>query len=409
MALASTGFMAAPGLYGTTGQLDKLDVSDVLAAILLKDTAFLGQIAMKGTVHNIEHFWFEDSLNDAYVSISLSMDAETTNPTGNFSKLSTSASIMQVLRAGTLIRPEGMDIVYEIINMTVTCSIRAHGSVTTAVSAFSVETSTATKFLIVGMPKPDTSTYSDDVSRARTRRKNYTQVFERGIQIAETREHIELYAVSDELKLQIKNRTYEIKRELNNCVINSRPYSATGPAAATPDIETRTMTGVLEMIRNPGYANTRTNNNCADASAGALTMSRINDLVEGIYSTGGFDEQSNCVCVVGPYQARIIALLEEQRIRRSSKELVVGSYANKIMTDLGFEIPVVLDRFMPPDILLIFDKSRGRLMPLKGDSWHMEKMAKTGRTQGYQLSGQYTIELQNPDEAHGMLYRLAFA
>jgi hypothetical protein len=169
------------------------------------------------------------------------------------------------------------------------------------------------------------------------------------------------------------------------------------------------MTGVLEMIRNPGYANTRTNNNCADASAGALTMSRINDLVEGIYSTGGFDEQSNCICVVGPYQARIIALLEEQRIRRSSKELVVGSYANKIMTDLGFEIPVVLDRFMPPDILLIFDKSRGRLMPLKGDSWHMEKMAKTGRTQGYQLSGQYTIELQNPDEAHGMLYRLAFA
>ena len=42
MALASTDFMAAVGLTSNANQLDKLDCSDVLALILLKDTATLG-------------------------------------------------------------------------------------------------------------------------------------------------------------------------------------------------------------------------------------------------------------------------------------------------------------------------------------------------------------------------------
>ena len=57
----STMFTSAPGLYGTN--LDKIDCSDILAAILLSDTSTLGQIPFKGTVINIKHSWVEDSLN----------------------------------------------------------------------------------------------------------------------------------------------------------------------------------------------------------------------------------------------------------------------------------------------------------------------------------------------------------
>jgi len=408
MAFTSSNFMAAPGLYGTTGQLDKLDVSDVLAAILLKDTATLGQIAMSGSVKNIEHFWFEDSLNDAYASISLSMDADNSCAIGYFSKLSSSASVLQVMRSGSLLRAEGYDMTYRAITASVCTSIVPHTSVTAAASAFEISVSVAMRFLVVGMPKADTATYSDDVSRIRTRRKNYTQVFERGIQIAETREHIDVYGVPDELKLQIKNRTYEIKRELNNAVVNGHP---SGRTAVTPESEVRTMAGILSLIRNPAMATVRDANGYTieDASGSGLTMTKINSLTEKIYSRGGFDDQSNCCIIVGPAQARVIALLEEQRIRKSSKELVVGSYANKIQTDLGFELDVVLDRWFPPDVLCVLDKSRVKLMPLAGDAWHMEKMAKTSRVQGYQLSGQYTMELRNPDEAHGMIIQLAWS
>jgi hypothetical protein len=62
---------------------------------------------------------------------------------------------------------------------------------------------------------------------------------------------------------------------------------------------------------------------------------------------------------------------------------------------------------MPSDKLILLDRSRIALVPLQGDSWHMEKMAKTGRSEKWQISGQYTIELRNADKCHGLLYDLS--
>jgi hypothetical protein len=62
---------------------------------------------------------------------------------------------------------------------------------------------------------------------------------------------------------------------------------------------------------------------------------------------------------------------------------------------------------MPKDKVILLDKSRVALMPLKGDNWHTEKMAKTGRSEKWQMSGQFTLELRNPEEAHGLLYDLS--
>jgi hypothetical protein len=67
-----------------------------------------------------------------------------------------------------------------------------------------------------------------------------------------------------------------------------------------------------------------------------------------------------------------------------------------------------LDRWIPSDKALIIDRSRIALCPLQGDSWHMEKMAKTGRTEKWQISGQYTIELRNAGKCHGLLYDLSY-
>ena len=59
MALASTAFMAGPGGYGTTlsSKLDKLDCSQVLAAVLKADTGLLGHIRMGVAGTTIERNW----------------------------------------------------------------------------------------------------------------------------------------------------------------------------------------------------------------------------------------------------------------------------------------------------------------------------------------------------------------
>ena len=410
MALTSTGWMAAPGIYGIGNQPDKLDVSDILAAMLLKDTAILGQIPMKGTVHNIEHFYFEDKLNACVLSAQMCISASCDHGYLYMSHPSTSSTIAGAMRGEAIIREEGYPTHVCRINGTgfpsVTLSIFAYGSMTAATCNFVCAAGcTTNKWFVVGNPKADTCTYSDDISLARTRRKNYTQVFERGIQIAETREHIDMYAVASELKTQIARRTMEIKRELNIAVLQS--YAAVSAGAYTPDLEMRTMAGIIQLIRDPGLDGAMEDTTVTDAATGALTMTRINDQCKKMWDHGGFGDDSNVVIVTSAYQARIIALLEEQRIRRSSKELTVGSYADKVKTDLGFDLNVVIDRYCPAEVMLFMDKNAVSLKPLKGDSWHMEKMAKDGRTQGYQLSGQYTIELRNADARHGLLLNLA--
>jgi hypothetical protein len=62
MAFTSTSFMSGPGGYtdiSTTmaAKLDKIDCSQILSAVLLKDTAILGHIRMGAPANNIEVNW----------------------------------------------------------------------------------------------------------------------------------------------------------------------------------------------------------------------------------------------------------------------------------------------------------------------------------------------------------------
>ena len=87
-------------------------------------------------------------------------------------------------------------------------------------------------------------------------------------------------------------------------------------------------------------------------------------------------------------------------------ERTVGYYKNVFLSDMGMEIPVVLDRWVPKDKVILLDRSRISLRPMAGDDWHLEKMAKTGRNEKWQLSGQFTIELANANKCHALCYNL---
>jgi hypothetical protein len=406
MALTTSAWMAAPGLIADATQPDRLDVSDVLAAVLLKDTATLGQIPMKGSAKGVEHYWFEDSLN------LMAFSGEMSDSNTLFIRdaaLSTSAQIARVFRTGALVMPEGEEFVAVIgpapQTDSVSISVSMYGSVAFASCA------ATQKFFVVGQPYMDELNASPDISQGRTRRVNFTQIFERGIEIAENREHIDLYAVSDELKQQIKYRTLEIKRELNAAVLMGYTFEAGGafaPGTLANAGQRTAMAGIIQFLRDPNLDSTNEDTLVANAAGGALTMTRINNLCSDIYERGGFESDSNCCIIVGPGQARVIALLEEQRIRKGSNEMVVGTYANKIKTDLGFEMDVIVDRWCPADKLVVLDRAAVKICPLQGDSWHLQKLAKTGRTTQYQLSGQYTMELRNAEERHGLIYGLAY-
>lgn len=396
MAMTSASFMTGPGGYSTTlsVKLDKIDCSQVLAAVLLKDTALLGHVRMGVAAENIEVNWIEDELNPAYVLASSSSNTTITVSTGKY----TTASLGRFLRTGTILNPAGTEL---LVQMASTASketgvtIAAYGNTTWA-------SWTMTKCYIIAQPYKDLSSASEDMSQKRAKRKNFMQVFERAVEITQTRKNMAMEAVVDELQTQIKYRTFEIKRELNQSIIMGYPYYSGGFSG---DIERRTMAGLVALIRDWDLDATNEDDTVTNV-AGALTIGAINSLCYKLADAGGLDETSDPIIVVGFQQQRIISSFESYLRRVEQGERKIGYYHNVFLSDLGKEMPVVVDRWIPKDKLFILDRSRMSLRPMAGDQWHLEKMAKTGRNEKWQLSGQYTLELRNADKCHGFAHGL---
>ncbi len=396
MALTSTSFMSGPGGYSTTlsGKLDKIDCSQILSAVLLKDTAILGHIRMGAPAANIEVNWIEDELNPAYILASSGGATTMTASTGKY----TTASLARFLRTGTILQPAGKEF---LVRMSSTASLEA--GITIAVYGGVAKTTwSMTKCYIVAQPYKDISSASSDMSQTRQKRKNWTQIFERAVEITQTRKNMSMEAVVDELQHQIKYRTFEIKRELNTSVLRGMPK---GTSSYSGDTEDRTMAGILCLIRDWDLDCTEEDDMVTQVS-GALSIGAINSLAYKIFDAGGLDETSDPIIVVGATQARQIAAFEKELRRVEQGERITGYYRDIFLSDMGKEFPVVIDRWFPKDKLMIMDRSRVSLRALAGDAWHLEKMAKTGRSEKWQLSGQYTLEVRNSDKCHGLLYDL---
>jgi hypothetical protein len=400
MALASGNFMTGTGGYGTTlaTKLDKIDCSQVLAAVLMVDKQLLGHIRMGASGTTVEHNWLEDELSPAYV---LGQSAASTTVTIVGGSPATSTSLRRVIRTNAILQPAGKQWLFQKSTNNATVLTGATYGNTTAGFA---TINTTTKMYIIANPYTDVADASDDISQARSKKKNFMQIFERAVAISQTRKNMDMEAVIDELQLQIKYRTMEIKRELDMSVVRGFARGLT-PSGS---YELRTMAGIIQLLRDPDLdGGTYEDTNVINGNSGALTISGLNSLCYKVYSGGGLDETADPIIVVGPKQQRVIAGMESYLRRVEQGERRVGYYRDIFLSDMGVEFPIVLDRWIPDDIIILLDRSRVALIPLQGDSWHIEKMAKTGRSEKWQISGQYTIELRNADKCHGMVYGLA--
>jgi hypothetical protein len=401
MSLSSLAWNTRTGGYTTTlaNKFDKIDCSQVLAAILVKDTALLGQLKVGAAGTTIEHNWIEDDLNSPYF---YAKAAASTIVTLVATKGITTAMVANIARKYSTVQPAGSEWIAQLTGTnaaTIACA--SYGDTSSKFAAVS----TVTKFWVLNSPYRDIDSASSDISKSRVKMKNFMQIFERAIEITQTRENMDMEAVMNELQLQIERRTYEIKRELNISVLRGRAYYSSGYSGR---VERSTMHGIEGFLLDPDMDGTEEALTVLDAGTNAaLVEAMINSLANMLYGYGGMDEQSDCILLCPPEQARVIAAMEKAYKRTDQSTRVVGNYKNSFLTDMGYELPVVIDRFASKDKVYIIDRNRISLIPLQGDSWHLEKMAKTGRSQKWQLSGQYTLEIRNADKCHGMITDLS--
>lgn len=352
-----------------------LDLSNELAEIIRRDnTSFLSRVGISGEATETKHSWIEDSLNANAVTLNEAMDGVETD-------LDVVAGQGVRLRIGSLIRNVSEAGKTEVMQVTAISTdtatvVRGYGS-----TSAETHTSGAT-FRIIGNPAQEGQDAPSDESKVRSKVSNYTQIFQKGINISYTMRAVMQAGVADEYTHQVARRLMEVMRELDSSLILGISSSSQGS-----DTVYRSMGGLLEFSSQVGGNVTSTSE--------ALTLSVVNDMCKQIWDDGGFPN----FILVGGKQKRAISAFDQSARRSSYDGSVAGYVVDKIVTDLGFMLDVIVDPWMPDDTAIVGDINKVKVMPLRNSAMRAEDVAKTGASYKGQIYGEYTAEFRNALEA----------
>lgn len=355
----------------------KLDLSEVLANILLDDTDFLSVIGISGqAATQTKHSWVEDSLNATTIT------AKTGSVSSAATAIAISASHLARITAGTLIK-DRLSGKSEVMQVTAVGAVSA--TVSRGFGGTSAETHAASAvYEIIANPRPQGMTGPKDESTTRGLKYNYTQIFSKGVRITGTAQAIDHAGVNSEDAYQIDLRLRELKRELDRTMIM-------GVRAATDASATvyGTMGGVINFIDIIGATN-------RNVTAETLTPSVINTMAKQVYDAGGMPD----ILLVGGVQKQKISAFDQEFRRNTIDSKRAGYTVEEFVTDLGWNLRVVVDRWVPTDVALVLDSSKINVMPLQGRAFFLEKLAKTADSNDWQIIGEYTMEVRNASQAH---------
>lgn len=370
MALASTTGLAS--YDQSAGEF--LDLSNELAEIIRRDNvSFLSRVGVSGEATETTHSWMEDTLNSNTVVLDESgFDSSETDMT----LVSTSG-----LRAGSLLRnisEAGKTEVIQVVSVdssTVCTVVRGYGST-------SGEAHTTGSSWLVIHPSQEGQDPPADASKVRTKVSNYTQIFQYGITVSHTMRSVMQAGVADEFTFQVARRLMEAMRELDAALV-----AGVKSASAGSDAVYRSMGGILEFASQAaGNLNT---------TSEPLSLSVVNAMAKQIWDDGGVP---NFILVGGTQKQAISAF--DQSARRSVYDANVAGYVvDRIITDLGFVLDVIVDPWMPADTAIVGDLNKCRVLPLRGSAMRAEDLAKTGASFKAQIYGEYTAEFRNATQA----------
>ena len=351
-----------------------LDLSNELAEIIRRDnTSFLSRVGISGEATETTHSWMEDSLNGNTATLDESgFDSSETDMTF----VSTSN-----IRVGSLLRNTSEAGKTEVIQVTsvdsatVCTVVRGYGST-------SGEAHSTGSIWNVINPNQEGQDPPADSSKVRTKVSNFTQIFQYGINVSHTMRSVLQAGVADEFTFQVARRLMEAMRELDAALVNG-----VKSASAGSDTVYRSMGGLVEFA-SQGTGNLNT-------TSEALTLSVVNAMAEQIWDDGGYPN----FILVGGKQKRAISTFDQSARRSVYDSTVAGYVVDRIITDLGFVLDVIVDPWLADDVAIVGDLNKIRVLPLRNSAMRAEDLAKTGAAFKAQIYGEYTAEFRNAIES----------
>lgn len=380
MALATADLAAS---FDETAR--RLDLSPVLSAILLNDTAFLGLVGMGEMMLDTDHRWNEDSLNAPQVTGAEALDASDTTfdiASGHGSRLRVGALLMDIAAGKS-----------EIIQVTAISTdqltvVRGYGSSSGETHA------DAAVYHVIGSPVQEGDETITDKSKARSQKTQYPSIFKETVKISGTREAVTGNGihpgVSSEVKHQVMRRLDEMKVQMNMSALFS---VISGDAGS--DTSYRSMKGLREYLTAANGNNTST--------AEALSEDVLNLMVRAAWDDGG-----NPKDLVGhAEQLTRASAFNAQRLRVAPSDRVAGTFVSKFLSSLGIELTFTIDRWFRKDEVALIQKELVWFAPLKGRQLTMEPLARIGDAHRWQLLAEGGLICKNALEAHAYHTNLA--
>lgn len=355
-------------------------------SILLDDANLISVLGFSSDgkpVTQTKHQWDEDELNPVITTAAVSGGLNTASTV-----LLLGAATYSRVTAGTLITDQ-LSGKNEVLQVTARTGVSA--TVTRGFGGTSAEThANAATFDIIANPRPQGMTGPKDESVARSRSYNYTQIFSKGVNLTGTALAIEHNGIAAEDSYQIDKRLRELIRELDRTVIM-------GVRAASDNSDTvyGTMGGLIDYIKHATSGNT-------NSTSETLTPSVLNAMIKQIWDDGG---EPNILVVGGTQKQKISAFDKEYR-RSTMDSRRAGFTVEEFVSDLGINLRIVVDRWMPIDMGIVIDSSKIHIKSLQGRAFFLEKLAKTGDAEKWQVVGEYTMEVKQAAKAHAIHWNL---
>lgn len=353
------------------------DLEEGISLIINDEPTLLGLIGIdrENPVTQTKYEWMSDNLNSNIVTTAAEVEDDATTITlieGDGSKIRVNSILY--------FEDEYMEVT-AVSGDEITVKRGIESSTAAAIPAGS-------EVRIISRPQLEGALPGQDESHDRYVDYNFTQIYERYAAVSGTQQAVRTYNVTNELDYQVQLRLRELAREMNDTLIYGLRRDA---GRNTP----RTSGGLLHFAKLKGSAT-------SNLGGEEITAKAMNELMEKIYQRGG---SANTI-LTNTAGARQISKLNNDKVRIQRQDTVTGNYVAEFVSDLvgGGVATIVVDKNMPKDKVIVFDRSILSLNPLSGRGlWDEDATIPGADYVSRQIRGEYGVKVKNANEKIGVL------
>lgn len=312
--------------------------------------------------------WLEDTFNPTTDAILTGWASSSTTTTGTV----TTAALYQ---PGDLLLCESEKIWVSGVSGAVITVVRGWGATNPATHA------NTTAITFIGRARIDGDDADDSPHTEIASNYNYTQILQRTVNVARTKEKLAEYGVASWEDYHITKNMKELMMFLNKV-----PYRGERNA------------GTASQARSAGGFRTFITDNLTSASSAALTRKMIDDTLQLVWDDGGVPD----LIITGGFASRKINDFYEGFVETVRSEKIGGIKIRQLIHPItGDAIDIMVDRHCPTNELWILESKN--IAFYEFDPFFYERLAKTGDAVKGEIVGEYGLVVR-ADKHHGLVH-----